>query len=69
MANEFMTLVKDTALASTIGVMELFRIAKNAQSTFFSSMPLLVAGIFYYIMNYVISFFFQLAEKRLSYYK
>lgn len=69
MSNEFMTLVKDTALASTIGVMELFRIAKNAQSTFFSSTPLLVAGVFYYIMNYVISFSFQLWEKKLSYYR
>ncbi len=69
MGNEVMTLVKDTALAQTIGVAELFRAAQNAASRQFSTVPIFIAGIFYFVMNWVVHFVFERLEKKLSYYK
>ena len=66
--NEVITLVKDTALAQTIGVAELFRAAQNAASREFSTMPIFIAGAFYFVMNWVVSFAFTKMEKKLSYY-
>lgn len=68
LGNEVITLVKDTALAQTIGVAELFRVAQNASARQFSTMPIFIAGLFYFIMNAVVSKFFDYTEKRLSYY-
>ncbi|HPO02949.1 MAG TPA: amino acid ABC transporter permease [Treponemataceae bacterium] len=68
-ANEVITLVKDTALAQTIGVAELFRVAQNASARQFSTMPIFIAGIFYFLMNWVVSAAFSRFEKKLSYYR
>lgn len=68
LGNEVITLVKDTALASTIGVIELFRVAQTSSSRIFSTMPIFLAGVFYFIMNYIVSKVFALIEKKLSYY-
>ncbi len=68
-ANEVITLVKDTALAQTIGVAELFRVAQNASARQFSTMPIFVAGLFYFTMNWAVSFAFTRFEKKLSYYR
>jgi len=68
-ANEVITLVKDTALAQTIGVAELFRVAQNASARQFSTMPIFIAGIFYFVMNWGVSALFDRAEKKLSYYR
>lgn len=65
--NEVITLVKDTALASTIGVIELFRIAQTASSREFSTMPIFIAGVFYFIMNYVVSKVFDILERKMNY--
>lgn len=69
MGNEFMTLVKDTCLASVISVGELFRTASSASSSYNSTIPLAIAGVFYLLMNAVVEFAFKKAEKKLSYYK
>lgn len=69
MGNEVITLVKDTALVSVIGVVELLRTAQTASSRLFSTTPIFVAGIFYFIMNWVVTWIFLLIEKKLSYYK
>ena len=69
LGNEVVTLVKDTALAQTIGVSELFRVAQNAASRMFSTMPIFVAGVFYFVMNYIVSKLFDFFEKKLSYYR
>jgi polar amino acid transport system permease protein len=66
--NEVITLVKDTALAQVIGVAELFHAAQNAAAREFSTMPIFMAGLFYLIMNWVVSVTFARCEKRLSYY-
>jgi polar amino acid transport system permease protein len=67
-ANEVITLVKDTALAQTIGVAELFRVAQNASARQFSTLPIFVAGAFYFVMNWAVSSAFARLEKKLSYY-
>jgi polar amino acid transport system permease protein len=69
MGNEVITLVKDTALAQTIGVMELFHVAQTASAREFSTMPIFVAGVFYFIMNWLVSFAFAQTEKKLAYYE
>jgi polar amino acid transport system permease protein len=68
MGNEVITLVKDTALAQTIGVAELFHAAQNASARQFSTLPIFVAGVFYFVMNWAVSFAFARFEKKLSYY-
>ena len=69
MGNEFMTLVKDTALAQTIGVAEIFRLANTSASNNFSTLPIFIAGLFYFVMNGVVSLSFSYLSRRLSYYK
>ncbi|MBR3583121.1 MAG: amino acid ABC transporter permease [Kiritimatiellae bacterium] len=66
--NEVITLVKDTALAQTIGVAELFRAAQTISAARFSVVPIFVAGAFYFLMNGVVSVVFNHLERRLSYY-
>ena len=46
--NEVITLVKDTSLAFTLSVMEMFTTAKALASSQVSMMPFVAAGIFYY---------------------
>jgi polar amino acid transport system permease protein len=67
-ANEVITLVKDTALAQTIGVAELFRVAQNASARQFSTTPIFVAGAFYFVMNWAVSELFLRVERKLEYY-
>ena len=68
-ANEVITLVKDTALAQTIGVAELFRAAQTISARQFSVLPIFVAGAFYFVMNWVVSVSFEKLERRLDYYR
>ncbi|MDR2897385.1 MAG: amino acid ABC transporter permease [Spirochaetaceae bacterium] len=67
--NEVITLVKDTALAQVIGVAELFRVAQNAASREFSTTPIFIAGVFYFVMNWAVSAGFVRLEKKLDYYR
>lgn len=68
-SNELMTLVKDTALAQVIGVAEIFKLAGATMSSQFSTVPLIVAGVFYLLMNTVVERFCYYLEKKLDYYK
>jgi len=68
-ANECMTLVKDTSLAQVIGVAELMRNASNVMNREASLTPLVIAGLFYLIMNSVVAAIFSRVEKKLDYYK
>ncbi|MBO5597936.1 amino acid ABC transporter permease [Oribacterium sp. NK2B42] len=67
--NEVITLVKDTSLAFSISVMEMFTKAKALSSSQTSMTPLIVAGLFYYVFNFVVAFLMDKAEKKLDYYK
>ena len=67
--NELMTLVKDTSLAQVISVVELFRVATTTQSKYFSTVPIIIAALFYLVMNTVVEVSFKLIEKKYDYYK
>ncbi len=67
--NEVITLIKDTSLAFTISVAEMFTSAKALASAQTSMLPFIAAAVFYYIFNAVVAFFMERTEKRLDYYK
>lgn len=67
--NEVITLVKDTSLAFTISVMEMFSIAKALASSQTSMIPFVAAGLFYYIFNLLVAVIMERVEKKLSYYQ
>ncbi len=66
--NEVITLVKDTSLAFTIAVTEMFTIAKQLSSANTTMTPLIAAGVFYYVFNYLVARTMEGAEKKLGYY-
>lgn len=66
--NEVITLVKDTSLAFTIAVAEMFTIAKQLSSAQTTMTPLVAAGAFYYVFNFIVAWTIERIEKRLSYY-
>lgn len=67
--NEVITLVKDTSLAFALAYTEMFTLAKQIASAKTSIVPLFVAGIFYYIFNFLVAFVMECIEKKLDYYK
>ena len=67
--NEVITLVKDTSLAFAISYTEMFTLAKQVAAAQTSVMPLFVAGVFYYVFNFVVAFVMEKIEKRMNYYR
>lgn len=67
--NETITLVKDTSLAFVIAVAEMFTIAKQIAAKQASVSALMVAGLFYFVFNYIVAFIMECFEKKLSYYR
>ncbi len=67
--NETITLVKDTSLAFTISIAEMFTVAKQIGAAKTSMVPLLAAGAFYYIFNLLVAVVMEKCEKKLSYYR
>lgn len=68
-SNEVITLVKDTSLASVIAYAEIFRKAKEQMVSYSNLTPLFIAGVFYFIMNAILTTLFAAVEKKLDYYK
>ena len=68
-ANETITLVKDTSLAFTLAVAEVFTVTKQLVASQSSVVPFIVAGVFYYVFNLIVAVFFDYLEKKLSYYR
>ena len=68
MSNEIITLVKDTALARVIGVVEIIKVADmfSADAIIW---PLFYAGGFYLLFVGLLTILFGFIEKKLSYYK
>ena len=67
--NEVITLVKDTSLAFTLSVAEMFSIAKALAASQTNMIPFVVAGLFYYIFNLVVAGGMEWVEKRMDYYR
>ena len=67
--NEVITLVKDTSLAFALAYTEMFSMAKQIAAAQASLMPLFVAGLFYYVFNFIVAFGMEAIEKKLDYYR
>lgn len=68
-SNEVITLLKDTALVTAVGLMEMFQAAKAATSRTGSLEPMFLAGLIYLALNSVITVVFDKVVKRMNYYK
>lgn len=67
--NETITLVKDTSLAFVLAQTEMFTMAKQIAAKETSIMPLMIAGVFYYLFNLIVATVMERIEKSLNYYK
>lgn len=67
--NEIITLVKDTSLAQVISVLEMFTIAKQIANAQSSMLALVIAGVFYYVFNFLVAIVMEQIEKKLDYYR
>ncbi len=68
MSNEIITLVKDTALARVIMIVEIIQSAQNF-AAYGLMWPLFYTAVFYLIFVGLLSLLFGYFEKRLNYYK
>ena len=68
MGNEIITLVKDTSLAFSIGVAEMFATAKALVASQVSMVPFAIAAAFYWVFNFLVEIVLGAVEKRLDYY-
>ncbi|MGI6755263.1 MAG: amino acid ABC transporter permease [Atopobiaceae bacterium] len=68
MGNEIVTLVKDTSLAFSIGVAEMFTTARALVASQRSMVPFAVAALIYWLTCLFIEFLLRRAEKKLNYY-
>lgn len=66
--NEVITLVKDTSLAFSIAYVELFSLAKSISAAQTTMMPFVIAGVFYFVFNFVVAAVMGKIEKKFSYY-
>ena len=69
MSNEVITLVKDTALARALSVIEIIAIAYEKVNKYAVLSPLLYAALFYLAFSGVLTVLFQKLEKKLGYYQ
>ena len=67
--NETITLVKDTSLAFVLAQAEMFTMAKQIAAKETNIMPLMIAGVFYYLFNLIVATVMERIEKSLNYYK
>ena len=68
MGNEFITLVKDTALARTIAIYEITYMGQSFIKKGLS-WPLFYTGAFYLIFNGLLTVLFSKLEKKLNYFR
>lgn len=67
--NETITLVKDTSLAFVLAHAEMFTMAKQIAAKETSIMPLMAAGVFYYIFNLIVAGVMERIENTMDYYR
>ena len=65
-SNEVITLVKDTALVTAIGVAELLKAAKDANNRDVNPTAFFLAAVIYLILTFVLTLLSQWCEKRFS---
>lgn len=67
--NEAITLVKDTSLAFTIAITELFTQAKALAARETNMIPYVIAALIYYVFCLLVAFVMERIEKKMSYYR
>lgn len=67
--NETITLVKDTSMAFVLSVVEMFTAAKQIAAANTTIIPLMIAGLFYYVFNFVVATTMDYIEKKMDYYR
>ena len=67
--NEVITLVKDTSLVYSVSYIEMFALAKQIAAAQTTVVPFVIAGVFYYIFNFVVAWVMEWFEKKLNYYR
>lgn len=68
MSNEVITLVKDTSLAFVVGIMEMFTQAKALAASQVSMIPYVLAGVIYWVFNFIVEMILTRIEKKMNYY-
>lgn len=67
LGNEFIALIKETAIVGSIGILDLTKAANNITgSTFQFFMPLIIATFFYLVLVLALTQFMKFVERRLS---
>jgi polar amino acid transport system permease protein len=67
--NEFIALIKDTALVSTIAMVELMRSADQMFNTYFNVTALILAALIYLFFTTIFTFTFEKIERRAGIYE
>lgn len=67
--NETITLVKDTSLAFVLALVEMFTVAKQIAAAETTILPLMLAGLYYYIFNLLVAYAMEHLEHKLAYYR
>jgi len=68
-ANEAITLVKDTALVVVLGIGDVLRNSKEIVARDFTITPFIIAAAVYLVMNYAVVLVFRKLEQRYSVYE
>ena len=67
LGNEFVTIINDSSLLATIGVMELYNGAQTTSSTTYQSLsPWLLVAVYYFVVTFIKSRLINLLEKKLG---
>lgn len=67
LGNEFVTLIKETSVASTIGVADLMYSSKIVQSSSFQPFnPLIIVAVIYFVLTFSLSQLVGVFERRLA---
>ena len=56
-------------MRGTPSYIEMFAVAKQIAAAQTTVVPFFIAGIFYYVFNYVVAWVMELFEKKLNYYR
>ncbi|WP_085829930.1 amino acid ABC transporter permease [Collinsella vaginalis] len=69
LGNEVITLVKDTSLAFSIGVAEMFSTAKALVASQRTMVPFAIAAAIYWVFNFLVEVAMGRIEKKMDYYR
>ena len=69
LANETITLLKDTSLVYVLAMNDILRITRSIVQRDFDSTAFIVAGVFYLAMTFVLTKLYQYLERRMAIYE